>query len=262
MTGIFDSGAGGLSVLRELLKKLPGESYLYFSDNAYCPYGDKSVEFVQERARVIVSDLLKQGCDIIVVACNTATAAAIASLRQEFDVPFVGMEPAVKPAVLKTRSGVVGVLATAGTLSGEKYHMTRDRYAEGVVILEHVGEGFVELVETACLEGPRAESVVEKSLRPLVEAGVDTIVMGCTHYPFLSQTLAKVASSISPNTEFTLVDPAPAVARRFYTLRKQQANYEESLEQNKGGYDVRLQASGSDETLRRLYDLYVLNSTF
>ena len=259
MTGIFDSGVGGLSVLRELLKLLPGESYLYFSDNAHSPYGDKTGDFVLQRSRAIVSDLIAQGCKIIVVACNTATSAAISQLRQEFDVPFVGMEPAIKPAVLKTRSGVVGVLATAGTLKGEKYHTTRDRYAEGVTIVEHVGRGFVELVEQGRLSGPEVEKVVAESVAPLVEAGADALVMGCTHYPFLSDVIQKVASSLFPTTEFSIIDPASAVARRFLSLRQKQEDYNPQWEQKSGDYQVQFQASGSDENLRRLYELYVLN---
>ena len=147
--GIFDSGSGGLSVYRELRKILPRERYLYFSDNAHCPYGEKSAAYIQDRARVITDILLGMGGDIIVVACNTATAAAIATLREEYPaVPFIGMEPAVKPAALGTESGVIGVLATAGTLKGSKYLNTRGQYEDDVKIVEHVGQGFVELVQS------------------------------------------------------------------------------------------------------------------
>ena len=215
MIGIFDSGTGGLSVLREIVRLLPEEKYVYFSDNAHCPYGEKTPEFIRERCRHIVRTLLDKGAEIIVVACNTATAAAIRALRDEFPVRFIGMEPAVKPAVLGTRTGVIGVLATAGTLKGSKYLNTKGNYEDGCTIEEHVGQGFVELVESGDLTGPAAEAVVERSLRPLLDKGADTIVLGCTHYPFLLETLQKIAG---PGIRF--IDPAPAVARQLVRVMR------------------------------------------
>ena len=229
--GIFDSGSGGLSVYREIRKLLPSEKYVYFADNAFCPYGSKSQAFIRERAREITELLVRRGADIIVVACNTATAAAIAALRAEFSegpsedlkewsegrldrIRFIGMEPAVKPAALGTKSGVIGVLATAGTLAASKYLNTRGLYEDDVTITEHVGAGFVELVERGELSGPRAEEVVRASLQPLLEAGADTIVLGCTHYPFLLETLQKVARETTDG-EVRFIDSAPAVARQL-----------------------------------------------
>ena len=188
MIGIFDSGIGGLSVFREILKVLPEEKYIYYSDNAHCPYGEKSQEYIIDRSREITRSLISQGADIIVVACNTATAAAIASLRKEFPIKFIGMEPAVKPAAMTTKTGTVGVLATAGTLKADKYLNTREKWAEGVKIAEHVGQGFVELVERGETSGPVAEEIVTASLKPLLDEGADRIVLGCTHYPFLTET--------------------------------------------------------------------------
>ena len=211
MIGIFDSGTGGMSVYREIRKVLPREKYVYYSDNAHCPYGDKSVEYVRDRGRFITHFLLEKGADIIVIACNTATAAAVAALRAEFpDVPFIGMEPAVKPAALGTRSGVVGVLATAGTLKGSKYLTTKGKYEDNVKIVEAVGRGFVELVEAGELDGPHTEAVVARSLRPLLDAGADTIVLGCTHYPFLRDVIARIAGG-----DVHVIDPAPSVARHL-----------------------------------------------
>lgn len=186
--GLFDSGSGGLSVYREIVKLLPREDYIFYADNLYCPYGEKSREFIIDRAREITDFLLEKGADIIVVACNTATAAAIATLREEYPVKFIGMEPAVKPAALGTRTGVIGVLATAGTLHASKYLDTRDRYADGITVVEHVGQGFVELVESGDITGSHAEEVIRASLCPLLDEGADTIVLGCTHYPFLKDT--------------------------------------------------------------------------
>jgi len=208
--GIFDSGIGGLSVLREVIKLLPEENYIYYADNANCPYGDKSLDFITDRCRSITDILTGKGADIIVVACNTATGAAIASLRNEYDIPFVGMEPAVKPAALGTRTGTIGVLATKGTLHASKYLDTKGRYEDSVNIVEHIGEGFVELVENMEFTGPHAEEVVSKSLTPLLEAGADTIVLGCTHYPFLIETLTKLAGP-----RIKIINPAPAVAARL-----------------------------------------------
>ena len=247
MIGIFDSGVGGLSVFREIRKLLPEEGYIYYSDNAHCPYGEKTREYIIDRARSITELLLSKGADIIVIACNTATAAAIATLRKEYDVPFIGMEPAVKPAAAKTKSGVVGVLATAGTLKAEKYLTTRGRYADEVRFVEHVGEGFVELVERGTLNGEYAETIVGKSLMPLLDEGADTIVLGCTHYPFLSETISKVAAATCPGHEVVIIDPAPAVAKHLLEIMT-----EKKLISNEG-FSIQLLSSGDDAALKTFY---------
>lgn len=162
--GVMDSGLGGLSVLRRMLDILPSERYIYYADSAHCPYGEKSRDQIRERCFHIVSMMIEEGAEAIVIACNTATSAAIADLRSHFSVPFVGMEPAVKPAVGLTRSGVVGVLATAGTLNGEKYLGIKNRYEGGTRIVESVGRGFVELVENTCLRGEECERTISQSL--------------------------------------------------------------------------------------------------
>ncbi|MBR1960457.1 MAG: glutamate racemase [Bacteroidales bacterium] len=247
MIGIFDSGTGGLSVFKEIRKLLPEERYIYFSDNAHCPYGEKSREYIIERSREITRFLLDKGCDIIVVACNTATAAAIAVLREEFPVRFIGMEPAVKPAVKSTRTGVVGVLATAGTLKADKYLNTREKFSEGVKITEHVGQGFVELVEKGCLTGREAEDVVRASLKPLLDEGADRIVLGCTHYPFLWDTIAKIASELYPEREIEIIDPAPAVARHLLETMKTEGLI------RKDGFSIILHSSGDDRILNETF---------
>ena len=247
MIGIFDSGTGGLSVFKEIRKLLPEERYIYFSDNAHCPYGEKSREYIIERSREITRFLLDKGCDIIVVACNTATAAAIAVLREEFPVRFIGMEPAVKPAVKSTRTGVVGVLATAGTLKADKYLNTREKFSEGVKITEHVGQGFVELVEKGCLTGREAEDVVRASLKPLLDEGADRIVLGCTHYPFLWDTIAKIASELYPERAIEIIDPAPAVARHLLETMKTEGLI------RKDGFSIILHSSGDDRILNETF---------
>lgn len=246
MIGIFDSGVGGLSVFREIRRLLPDEKYIYFSDNAHCPYGEKTKDYIIERARHITEFLLGQGADIIVVACNTATAAAISTLRNEYPICFVGMEPAVKPAAALTKTGVVGVLATAGTLKADKYRDTKGRHAEDVMVVEHIGQGFVELVESGELAGHKAESIVMESLEPLLDAGADTIVLGCTHYPFLSETISKVASMLVPERPVTIIDPAPAVAKHLYELMQEHDIIKRE------GFSLSLHASGDDSLLNRM----------
>lgn len=243
--GVFDSGSGGLSVLREIRKILPDERYIYFSDNAYCPYGEKTAEFVTERSCAVTDLLLSKGAQAVVVACNTATGAAISSLRARYDIPFVGMEPAVKPAASGTRSGVVGVLATAGTLKAPKYLNTKGQYADAVRITEHVGKGFVELVESCELEGPHAEEVVRASLQPLLDEGADTIVLGCTHYPFLLPLMQSIAPA-----DVRFIDPAPAIARRLRDVLEMNG-----IAVGEGPGSIELLSSGSDTTLKKLFKL-------
>lgn len=262
--GIMDSGVGGLSVLREILKVLPTEKFIYFSDNAYCPYGEKKASLILERARAVTDIMLTRGADIVVIACNTATAAAIASLRKEYSAPnekvkaltggrrdhisFIGMEPAVKPAALGTRNGIIGVLATAGTLSGSKYLDMKSLFEGDVRIIEQVGRGFVELVERGELEGDNAMETVRASVLPLVDAGADTIVLGCTHYPFLRKLIEKAAG---PGVN--VIDPAPAVARHLCDVI--------SLEHIRTGEtasehpDVTLISSGPSEALQRTFGI-------
>lgn len=255
--GVFDSGSGGLSVLKELVRLLPHERYIYYSDSANCPYGDKTPEFVRGRAREISSLLLGKGADLIVVACNTATAAAISALRDEFGpTPFVGMEPAVKPAALGTETGVIGVLATAGTLKGSLYLDTKSRYQDDVRIVEHVGRGFVELVENGTLDGPEAEQVCKASLQPLLDSGADRIVLGCTHYPFLLPVLEKLASEYCSSDNpaglhaVRFIDPAPAVARRAAQLLPEKETAQPGVE---------LFSSGPKDSLERCFTY--INST-
>ena len=248
MIGIFDSGIGGLSVFREIRKVLPEQSYIYYSDNAHCPYGEKSREYIIDLARTITRFLLGKGCELIVVACNTATAAAISTLREEFPIKFIGMEPAIKPAAQSTKTGVVGVLATAGTLKATKYIDTRARWAQNVSIVEHIGQGFVELVEKGITTGPEAETTVRTSLTPLLDAGADMIVLGCTHYPFLSDTIKKIASEVYPDRDIDIIDPAPAVARHLMEVLA-----EEGISSG-DGFSIELHASGDSTTLKETYN--------
>lgn len=217
--GIFDSGVGGLSVFKEIYNLLPGCRYLYFADNSYCPYGTKPKSQIVERARLITRFLIERGAEIVVVACNTATAASIDILRLEFNIPFIGMEPAVKPAALASKSRVIGVLATKGTLSGQLYHNTLEKYASDVRVIETEGAGLVGLVEEGKLKGFETAELLERYLRPMINEGADNIVLGCTHYPFLMEEIIKITGEHA-----TVIDPAPAVARHLYdTLEKEES---------------------------------------
>jgi len=184
--GVFDSGVGGLSVLRHIQETLPFEQLIYVADSAYMPYGSQSPETIRERSRRITRFFIDAGAKAVVVACNTATAAAIEDLRKEFSVPIIGMEPAVKPAVESTKSGVIGVLATSGTLSSEKFTRLVQRFDSHAKVVFQPGDGLVEQVEAGELDSERTKALLERYVAPLLECGVDTLVLGCTHYPFLA----------------------------------------------------------------------------
>jgi glutamate racemase len=208
--GIFDSGVGGLSVLREVRRELPYEPLLYVADSGYAPYGDRPAAFIIERSTLIVDFLIALQCKAIVVACNTATAVAVEALRAQFTLPIVAIEPAVKPAAATTRSGVVGVLATTQTLTSAKFGRLVDDYGGDATVLTQACPGLVEQVEAGDLVGPRTRALVEEYAAPLVDQGADTLVLGCTHYPFLTPLIQEVVG-----LGVTIIDPAVAVAREL-----------------------------------------------
>ncbi len=214
--GIYDSGMGGLTVWREVRRALPEESLLFLGDGKNCPYGSRTREEIRRLADAAVARLVEEeGCKMVVVACNTATAAAIDLLRTKYaSVPLVGMEPAVKPACLATRSGVVGVLATERSLDGDLFRRTAARYGEGIEVVTAAGRGFVELVEADREDTPEAEACVREVVAEMLARGADQIVLGCTHYPFLLPVLRRVLAG----RDVAIVDPSPAVARRAVQL--------------------------------------------
>lgn len=211
--GFFDSGVGGVSVVHEFMRLRPDAEVYYIADWEYCPYGDKTPDVILGRAHCLTRKLLALGCRLIVVACNTATAVAIDSLRATYAVPFVGMEPAVKPAALHSKSGVVGILATASTFQGRLFRETSARFSGEVRIVTATGDGFVELVESGDVGSDHARDVVSGVLKPLLAAGVDHIVLGCTHYPFLKTVIQDIAG---PGV--AVVDPSLPVAKRAVDL--------------------------------------------
>jgi glutamate racemase len=212
--GVFDSGVGGLSVLRAMRQQLPHESIIFVADQAHVPYGPRPLVEVRQFSEAITRYLLAQGAKLMVVACNTASAAALHDLRETFpQIPFVGMEPAVKPAVEQTKSGVVGVLATPATFQGDLYASVLERFATDVTILQDTCPGLVSQIEAGELDTPKTRAILEKALAPMKAQGVDRVVMGCTHYPFVIPLIEEIAGP-----QVKVIDPAPAVARQVGRL--------------------------------------------
>jgi glutamate racemase len=208
--GVFDSGVGGLSVTRELMRRCPAQPMVYLADQLHTPYGDRSLTEIRDLADGITRFLLAEGAALIVVACNTASAAALHWLRGRYPgVPFVGMEPAVKPAAERTRSGQVGVIATSATFQGELFASLLDRYAAQVTVHTQACPQLVPLIEAGELNSRQTREAVERYLAPLLAAGIDELVLGCTHYPFLRSLIQEVSG---PGVE--IIDPAPAVAQQ------------------------------------------------
>jgi glutamate racemase len=205
--GIFDSGVGGISVLKEIRKLLPMESINYLGDSSNCPYGSKNQEDTLSLAKKNIEFLLKRNCKLIVVACNTVTAVAIDDFRSKYKVPFIGMEPALKPASLQTKSKKIGVLATQNTFNGRLFKQTFEKYGNGIDVFVQPGYGLVELVENGDHNSEKAKNLLEKYLLPMLEKGADTIVLGCTHYPFLKPIIKKITNNL-----VTIIDPSNAVA--------------------------------------------------
>ena len=213
--GIFDSGLGGLSVLRALRRELPGEQFIYIADSIRSPYGEKSPKEIIRISEQITRFLINRGCKCIVVACNTATAAAIQTLRKNHTIPFIGMEPAVKTAAGASLTGRIGVLATRGTFQGNHFLNTRNRHSGKVTILEQTGDGLVELAEQGLFSGAVVEERLRTLLSPMLEAGIDQLVLGCTHYPLFAGSLRRILPE-----GINMIDPAPAVARQTARVLK------------------------------------------
>lgn len=208
--GIFDSGFGGLSVARAVRALLPGEDICYAADCGYAPWGDRSDEYINRRVDRIVNFLLAQNVKALVIACNTATAVTAKRLRKTWPFPIIGIEPAVMPAEKETRSRKVGVLATTKTLSSGKYHLLCERTADDLTIINCPCPGLMDCVEAGEMNTPKTLALLRHYIAPLTAEGVDTLVLGCTHYPFLSEAILRVAG---PNV--SLIDPAPAVAKQL-----------------------------------------------
>ncbi|MEO7385592.1 MAG: glutamate racemase [Gammaproteobacteria bacterium] len=212
--GVLDSGVGGLSVWREIVRTLPGEDTIYVADQAHVPYGPRGETEIRAFCDGIARYLLDRGCKALVVACNTASAAALKHLRETLpDVPSIGMEPAVKPAATLTKTGVVGIMATPATFEGRLFKATAGRHATGIRLVNQVCTGLAEHVEAGHLDGPDTVAILRGFLAPILEAGADTIVLACTHYPFLIEPIRRIAGD-----GVAVIDPAPAIARHLGTV--------------------------------------------
>ncbi len=205
--GIFDSGVGGLTVLRHIREQMPSESLVYVADRHHLPYGEKSDEFIRSRSLAIAEFLLSQPVKAIVVACNTATAAAVQTLRERFELPIIGMEPGVKPAIERSRNRIIGILATERTLGSGKFKMLLERHANDSELFIKPCHGWIEHIETGEQSTATTRSIVEETLSPLLAKGIDTLVLGCTHYPFLIEEIREIAGD-----SVLIIDTGLAVA--------------------------------------------------
>nr|WP_299488393.1 glutamate racemase [uncultured Allomuricauda sp.] len=215
--GIFDSGVGGTSIWKEIQKMLPNESVIYLADGKNAPYGTKSKEEILRLSIKNTELLLEKGCKLIVVACNTATTNAIDYLRTTYEVPFIGIEPAIKPAALKTNTKKVGILATKGTLSSSLFHNTSKLHASGIEVVEREGTGLVDLIERGQVNAKETYLLLQKYIAPMLEAGIDCLVLGCTHYPYLIPQIQKMVP-----TDLNIIDSGEAVARQTRAVLEQQ----------------------------------------
>lgn len=240
--GVFDSGVGGLSILDEALKQLPRHHYIYLADSANAPYGEKSARWIANRSLQMCRYLVDQGCNAIVVACNTATAEAIAQIRSELQIPIIGVEPGIKPAAMQSRNGVVGVLATEATLNSDKFNALLATLPSHCRVIKQAGAGLVPLIENGQIESPQMRALLQTHLKNIVEAHADTLVLGCTHYPFLkNQIKALVGSSIG------IVDTSDAVVRQLGRQLEQHR-----LAKQVGSVSLHLLSTGNGDTLQAM----------
>lgn len=242
--GVFDSGVGGISVLRAMREQMPEESVLYFGDQEHIPYGPRPMEQIRDFSEAITRFLLEQGAKMIVVACNTASAAALKSLRETYpDIQFVGMEPAVKPAAERTHTGKVGVLATPATFQGALYASVVERFANGVELFQNTCNGLVQQIEQGHLNDKETRQILENALQPMLEKNIDTVVLGCTHYAFVIPLIQDIVGD-----SVRVIDPAPAVAKQ--TARILEARGPRNISASKG--KIRLYTSGDPAALKAL----------
>ncbi|MCC6298537.1 MAG: glutamate racemase [Anaerolineales bacterium] len=242
--GVFDSGVGGLSVLRAIRERTPNESVIYFGDQAHIPYGPRSMEQIRSFSEAITNFLLQHQAKIIVVACNTASAAALKYLRDKFsEVQFVGMEPAVKPAAEHTRTGKVGVLATPTTFQGALYASVVERFANGVDLFQNTCDGLVQQIERGNLYGAETRTILQEALQPMLAENIDTVVLGCTHYPFVIPIIQEIVGE-----KVRVIDPAPAVARQAERLLEAGGVKNESAERG----TIQIFTSGDPAALKSM----------
>lgn len=213
--GIFDSGVGGTSIWKEIRQLLPYENTIYLADSKYAPYGNKSPEEILKLSIKNVELLIQNNCKLIVVACNTATTNAIKTIRRSYDIPIIGIEPAIKPAALQTKTNAIGILATRGTLASELFHKTTDLYTDNIQVIEQIGEGIVSLIEEGKSESLAMRLLLKEYIQPMLDANIDYLVLGCTHYPYLIPLLSDLLPS-----HIKIIDSGAAVAKQTEIVLK------------------------------------------
>ena len=241
--GIFDSGVGGTSIFKEIHALLPNENIIYLADSRNAPYGNKTQEEIKNLSIKNTEYLLNKGCKIIVVACNTATTNAISYLRESYEVSFIGIEPAIKPAALNTKTKAVGILATKGTLSSQLFHKTSDLYANGIKVVEQIGEGIVPLIESGKLNSDEMKDLLQLYLEPMLKANIDYLVLGCTHYPYLIPILETMLPE-----GVKIIDSGLAVAKQTKAVLQSQ----DLLNLDEATPSVKLHSNSNVEVLNTL----------
>ena len=226
--GIFDSGVGGLSIWSEIHQLLPMESTIYLSDSKHAPYGPKGKETIINLSVKNTEWLINQGCKLIVVACNTATTNAIETLRKNYPIPFIGIEPAIKPAALQSKSKAIGILATKGTLSSQLFHKTSQLYSSDLLVIEQVGDGIVELIENGALYSDEMKHLLHNYLQPMLDAKIDCLVLGCTHYPYLIPQIKKILPE-----NISIIDSGEAVAKQTKKILEESVGLKENTSPSK-----------------------------
>jgi glutamate racemase len=243
--GVFDSGVGGISVLKHIQALLPHEDLIYLADSKYAPYGNKTAQEITQRCLILSDDLLQKNVKAIVVACNTATAAAISELRETFDIPIIGMEPAVKPAAEASKNGVIGVLATVGTLKSAQFAALLESYGRHVKVVTQACLGLVECIERGELDTPQTKALIRQYTAPLLAEGADTIVLGCTHYPFLKEVIQAIVGE-----EIALIDTGAAVAKQL----KRQLEENELLSNSQQKVEVHFSTNSEIENSKQVIE--------
>ena len=241
--GVMDSGVGGISVLKHIHALLPHENLMYVADSKYAPYGNKTAEEITARCMILADFLIAQNVKALVVACNTATAAAIDELRETFDIPIIGMEPAVKPAAEASKNGVIGVLATVGTLKSAQFAALLESYGRNVKVVTQACVGLVECIERGELDTPETKALIRQYTAPLLADGADTIVLGCTHYPFVKHVIQEIVGD-----KITLIDTGAAVAKQL----KRQLEEKDLLSTNQQKVEVKFWTNSEAENASRV----------
>jgi glutamate racemase len=250
--GVMDSGVGGISVLKHIHALLPHEDLMYVADSKYAPYGNKTAEEITNRCMIVADYLIAQDVKALVVACNTATAAAIDELRETFDIPIIGMEPAVKPAAEASKNGIIGVLATVGTLKSAQFAGLLEAYGRDVKVVTQACVGLVECIERGELDAPDTKALIRQYTSPLLAEGADTIVLGCTHYPFVKHMIQEIVGD-----KVTLIDTGAAVAKQLKRQLEENGLLSSSKQKSKVHFWTNSEAENAEQVTEKLWGNHV-----